>query len=81
MQREDLRKLTNQELLQEKKKADGANITTAVIIGFLVGVFIYAAINKGFSFFTIAPLGLVYFFIRNKKDTKALKEEIKSRGL
>lgn len=51
MKQKLLTELTDQELLEMKKKAKSNNIINAAIIGFMFGVTVYAAVNHGFSFF------------------------------
>ncbi|WP_326982903.1 hypothetical protein VUJ46_22590 [Chryseobacterium sp. MYb264] len=73
--------LTNEELLDKRKKAKNANIISAVLIGFFVGIAVFSAIKKGLGFFTFFPLIFVFMLMRNQSEAKELDKEIKSRNL
>lgn len=81
MEKKELADLTNEELLNEKKKIQNNKIVNATLIGFCVGIFIYSAVKNGFGFFTFFPLLLTYPFIKNGKKIKVLADELKSRNL
>ncbi|QBQ41405.1 hypothetical protein [Sphingobacterium psychroaquaticum] len=82
MKQKLLTELTDQELLEMKKKAKSNNIINAAIIGFMFGVTVYAAVNHGFSFFTLLPLVLAaYAAVKWNKEKKALEDELKARNL
>ena len=70
MKQEELIGSTDGKLLQEQKKKKSNKINT-VIIGMLIGVFVYSAIENGFEFFTFFPLILAYFFFRQQKKDGA----------
>lgn len=73
--------LSDQELLERKKKSKSNNIVNAGFCGLLIGVTVYSAVKNGFGFFTFFPLVIAYIAFRFKPDDKALDEEIKSRNL
>lgn len=79
MKQKELAKLTEAELLQEKKKIKSSNIVHAFLIGIFIGVAVYSAVKNGFGFFTFFPLIFVYFLLQNGKKSKALDEELNSR--
>jgi len=82
MKQKSLSELTDQELLQEAKKMKSANITNAVLIGFLVGVVFYSVIKNTWGFLTLIPLFLIYKLINNSKyDNKELENLLKERNL
>lgn len=81
MEQNDLKSLTDEQLLQEHKKLKSSNIFTAFFIGSLIGVAVYSAVKNGIGFFSFFPLFFVYLLFRNGKKAKALKEELKFRGL
>ncbi len=81
MNQNEISKLSDQELLEEKKKIKSKKIVNALLIGFFVGVMVYAAAKSGFGFFTFAPLIFVYFIVKNGKHVKAMEDEIKARKL
>lgn len=78
---DELSKLTDSELLVEAKKMKSANITNAVIIGFMFGIIIYSILKSSIGFFTLIPLFFIYFFYNKAKDFNALKKVLKERGL
>ncbi|WP_421978638.1 hypothetical protein [Roseivirga seohaensis] len=60
--------------IHEQKKLKSERFTTALMIGLLVGIFIYSAITNGFKFFTFFPLILAYFFfLKSKKPNSENK--------
>lgn len=81
MEQNDLKSLTDEQLLQEQKRLKSNNIINAVLIGALIGVAIYSAAKNGVGFFTFFPLFFVYLLFNNGKKAKAIKEELKVRNL
>ena len=75
------KELTNQELLENYKKAKTSRIINAVIIGAFIGVAAYSTFKNGLGFFTFFPLFFVYLLLKNNKDFKMLEKELKSRNL
>lgn len=75
------KELTNQELLDNYKKAKTSRIINAVIIGAFIGVSAYSTFKNGLGFFTFFPLFFVYLLLKNNKDFKMLEKELKSRNL
>lgn len=75
------KELTNQELLDNYKKAKTNRIVNAVIIGAFIGVAAYSTFKNGLGFFTFFPLFFVYLLLKNNKDFKMLEKELKSRNL
>lgn len=77
-----LTELTNQELLQEAKKAKSASITNAVLIGFLIGVVFFSIMKSRLGFFTLIPLFFAYRLANNSKyNNKEIESLLKERGL
>lgn len=72
---------TDEELRIAQKRVKAGKTINAFLIGIMFGVFVYSAVKNGFGFFTFFPLIIVYVAFRNKKDTKALEEELKKRKL
>ncbi|KYG71542.1 hypothetical protein [Roseivirga echinicomitans] len=70
MKQEELTGSTDGKLLQEQKKKKSNKIST-FIIGMLIGVSVYSAIENGFEFFTFFPLIIAYFFFRQQKKDQA----------
>jgi len=81
MEHKELADLTNEELLEEKKKIQYNKIANATLIGVCIGVFIYSAVKNGFGFFTFFPLFLTYPFLKNGKKIQELEKELTSRNL
>ena len=77
----ELAVLTNDQLLEEKKKIQYNKIANATLIGVCIGVAIFSAVKNGFVFFTFFPLLLTYPFIKNGKKIKVLEKELKARNL
>ncbi len=72
--------MTQEELLSEEKKMKSQKIMTAVFIGFIVGIAVFAATTKGFLL-TIVLLGSAFMIGRNHtRSAKNLQEEINRRG-
>lgn len=71
--------MTLEELVSEEKKMKSQKITTAVFIGVLVGVAVYAATHKSF----ILPVILLIFSFmigsRNSQSLKSIRSEISRR--
>ncbi len=78
---EDFTKLSDQELLEKRKKMKSAQTTNAAMIGLFVGITVYSAVKNGVGFFTFFPLFFVFLLVKNRINSKALDEEIKSRNL
>ncbi len=81
MKQKELADLTDEELLQEKKKIKSNNVLNALLIGLFIGVSIYSAVKNGFGFFTFFPLFFVYLLLKNGQNNQALAKELKSRNL
>ena len=72
---------TNEELLQEAKKIRPTTIMDAVIVGFLIGVAIYATVKGGLGLLTFLPLVYLPIAARNKTKHRALEALLNERGL
>lgn len=79
--RNEIEKLSDEELLGESKKAKSMLIISCVLIGFLVGISIFSTFKNGVGFFTFFPIFFVFLIVNNQKNNKAIAEEIKSRKL
>ncbi len=70
-EQKDYSKLTFEELVKEEKKIKKNEITSAVIIGCLIGVIIYGIAQKGFGFLYMSiSLLLIYGIIKNSQKLK-----------
>lgn len=77
-----LTELTDQELLDRRKKAKSYNTINAVLLGVLVGIAIYSTVVNGLSFFTFIPIVFAIFAANQwKKSKDVLEKEINSRNL
>lgn len=81
MDKKKISDLTDQEILDKKKKLKSNQIISAVLIGFLVGIAVYSTINKGLGFFTFFPLFFIFLIAKNKSDLNIINLEIKNRNL
>jgi uncharacterized membrane protein len=79
MTSENLKKLTEQELMEEEKKQKDGVITLRVITGLLMVVAIYNATHKGSLMISCLPLFILTFFLQAEENYKALQSEIQSR--
>ena len=70
MEQKELSDLTNEQLLEEKKKIQYNKIANATLIGICIGIALFSAVKNGFVFFTFFPLLLTYPFIKNKNKSK-----------
>jgi uncharacterized membrane protein len=80
MDQKELSGLTEEQLLQEKKKVKKNNSIHAFLIGAFIGVAIYSAVKNGFGFATLFPLFFVYLLGKNGSKSKAIDKELESRG-
>jgi len=78
---QEMKQLSDQELLKKYQTAKSSLIITCLLIGALVGVAIYSSVKNGFGFFTFFPLFFVFLIINGQKKSKAIVAEVKSRGL
>lgn len=81
MNREELSKLTDQELLEVAKNNKPSPIIDAFFIGFLVGIIIFSVATSAWGFLTLIPLFLIYLFLKKPKKYEALKKELEKRNL
>lgn len=77
----ELTALSDQELLERKKKAKSNEIMNAVLCGVLIGIAIYSTVKNGFKVFTVLPLFFVFSAINNRNKSKAIEQELNSRNL
>lgn len=81
MEKKGFTELSDEELLEKRRKIKSNNIITAVLIGLFIGIAAYSAVKNGFGFFTFFPLIFIFFLVKNQTDIKELEKEIKSRNL
>jgi len=81
MTQEELSKLTDEELLAKAKKMKSASITSAILIGFMIGIVIYSVAKNTVGLLTLIPLFIAYKIVGNSKNDAALKQLLKERNL
>lgn len=80
MMENDLKKITEQELLEKKKKAKSNQIISAVLIGVLIGIAAYSTYKNGLGFFTFLPLVFVFLLVKSTSHLKNIEQELKNRN-
>lgn len=78
---QEIKQLSDQELLKKHQTAKSSLIITCILIGALVGVAIYSSAKNGLGFFTFFPLFFVFLIIKAQKTSKAIAAEVRNRGL
>ena len=89
MKIKDYSKLTDQELLVEKKKLKKNKLFFAFSIGFMVGTLIFGIFSWSFSSNNhwgflipmIIPIVFIYNILKNKKSSAQLEAVLKERQL
>lgn len=81
MEQENLQYLTDEQLLQERKKLKSGKRINAFLIGIFIGVAVYSVVNNGLGFATLFPLFFVFLVFRYGKKFKAIEKELDSRNL
>ncbi len=89
MDKNELYKLTNEELLVKKKKLNNSKIFHATIIGFLIGILIFGFVSWGLSsekrigfiIPMLIPVLFIYRMMKSKNKNKDLEEVLRERQL
>lgn len=81
MTKEELSKLTDEELLAEKKKLKKAKIINAALIGFCAGILFWSFAKNTWGLLTLIPLFFIYRMVNNSKKDKELEDVLKERKL
>jgi hypothetical protein len=89
MEKKDLHKLTDEELLVEKKELKKSRIYHALGIGFLAGILIFGFVSWslaaekriGFLIPMLIPVFFIYRLIKNPNRNTDLEEVLKERHL
>ena len=89
MDKEDLYKLTDEELLVEKKKLRKSKIFHATAIGFLAGILIFGVVSWslssekriGFIIPMLIPVVFIYRMLKGPNKYKDLEDVLKERNL
>jgi uncharacterized membrane protein YbjE (DUF340 family) len=75
----DYSTMTLEELVSEEKKMKSQKTTTAVFIGFLIGIAVYSATQKGFALPIILLLCSFGIGYMNAQNMKSIQAEISRR--
>lgn len=70
MTKEELNNLTDDELLNEKRKMKNSKIINAVLIGFCAGIIIWSVAKNTWGFLTLIPIFFIYKLVNNSKNNK-----------
>ncbi len=89
MEKKDLHKMTNDELLIEKQKMKKSKILSAIFIGFLFGIIAVGTFSwiisskKNFAFWIpmLFPIYFIYKQLKKPNKYSELEELLKDRGL
>jgi hypothetical protein len=89
MEKKDLYKLTDEELLVEKKKLMKSKLWFAIWIGFLAGILIFGVVSwslssekrLGFLIPMLIPIFFIYRLVKTPNKNKDLEDVLKERGL
>ena len=73
----DYTKLSLEELLIEQKKIKKQQLSSAVLIGVLIGVMLYGIFSRGFGWVYISiSIFMIYIIYNGSKKLKMHKEQI-----
>lgn len=72
---------TDQELLEESKKARLSPIYNALFIGFLAGILIFSFTKNSLGVVTLIPLYLIYKLVKSSKRNDEVEKLLKERNL
>lgn len=81
MKQKEPAELTDQELLEHAKKSKSTTIINAFLIGFFIGIIIYAVAKNNLGFFALFPLFFAFKVFNKSKKNKALEEQVKKGDL
>jgi hypothetical protein len=77
----DFSALSDAELLEFAKQNQPSPLVDAFIIGFLIGILIFAAAVNGWGLVMLIPLFMIRAFLKKPKRHEALMSELKMRNL
>lgn len=89
MNKKDFYKMTDEELLVEKKNLKNSKIFHALFIGFLAGILVFGFVawslsskkHIGFLIPMLFPIIFIYKQLKKPNDNKELEALLKKRGL
>lgn len=73
--------LSDADLLERAKQNPPSPLIDAFIIGFLIGILIFAAVVNEWGLVMLIPLFLIRAFLKKPKRHEAMVSELKRRGL
>lgn len=76
MTENELKDLSDQQLLEEAKKIRKVRIQYAVMIGFLIGIVIFSFAHNSWGFLTLIPLYFAYKLIKNPDHNKEVLDKL-----
>jgi len=80
LSRKDYSQMTLEELVSEEQKIKSQNTTTAIFIGVILGIAVYAATHKGFILTIILLISALLIGRRHSENMKRIQAEISRRG-
>jgi len=80
LSRKDYSQMTLEELVSEEQKIKSQNTTTAIFIGVILGIAVYAATHKGFILTIILLISALLIGRRHSENQKRIQAEISRRG-
>ena len=81
MNEKPLSDYSDQELLEESKKARLSPIYNAVFIGFLAGILIFSFTKSSLGLVALIPLFLIYKLVQSSKKNDKVDRLLKERNL
>lgn len=89
MEEKDIYKMTDEELLVEKRKLKKSKMFHALVIGFLFGILVFGLVSWilaskrhfGFLIPMLIPVILIYKLLKSPNGNKELEDLLKERGL
>jgi len=80
LSRKDYSQMTLEELVSEEQKIKSQNTTTAIFIGVILGIAVYAATHNGFILTIILLISALLIGRRHSENMKRIQAEISRRG-
>ncbi|WP_233265930.1 FUSC family protein [Formosa sp. L2A11] len=81
LSKQELSRLTDQELLDKTKQVKSFAIINATLIGLMAGIIVYSVVKNTLGLVTLIPLFFIYKFVNRSKENKEIAQLLKDRGL
>lgn len=82
MKENEIKALSDQELLDKLQKTKSNKIISAGFIGLLIGISLYSIWKNGVTFFSFCPLLFAGILVsKHNKTGKALEDELRHRNI